>query len=275
MLTAAAVVVGAYILVVMVFTLAQRSLQYPAPREYFAPAAVGMPDVSEVMLTAPDGTRLMVWWLPPGPGRPTILYFHGNADAVWNLGDRIALWRAAGWGVAAPSYRGYPGSGGSPSEPALIADAELVRDWLTGEVGVAPETIVIAGYSMGSGVAVALATRRPAGALMLVAPFTSAEDVAARAYPWLPVRLLMRDRWRSMDRIGSVTVPLVVVHGMADRLIPVAMGRAIYAAARGPKTMIEVPGAAHVVPADAGWPEARRFLEQALGGRAEPAAVMR
>lgn len=275
MLTAVAGVLGAYLLIVAVFFLAQRAMQYPAPREYHPPAAVGMPDMSEVVLTAPDGTLLMVWRLPARPGKPTILYFHGNGDAVWSLGERIALWRAAGWGVAAPSYRGYPGSGGAPSEPALIADAEFVWDWLTGAEGVAPESIVVAGYSMGSGVAVALASRRPAGALMLAAPFTSAEEVAARAYPWLPVRLMMRDRWRSIERIGSVTAPLVVVHGTADRLIPVEMGRTIYAAAHGPKRMVEIPGAVHVLEAGAGWDEARRFVEEAIGGRAEPAALVR
>ena len=259
----AAVAIG-YGAIVLIFYLFQRPMQYPAPKGYRSPQAMGLAGVDEVRLTAPDGIDLLLWAdLPDDADAPVVLYFHGNAEAVWNLEDRIAMWRDTGFGFAAMSYRGYPGSGGKPSEAALIADAEQAFDWLVAR-GVAPERIVVAGLSIGSGVATALAARRPAGALVLYAPFTSALAVGKRLYPWLPIEPLMRDTWRSIDLIGRVGAPVAIVHGTADTLMPVGMARTLHAAAVEPKLLVEVEGAGHVLAAEAGWPETRAFLREQL-----------
>jgi fermentation-respiration switch protein FrsA (DUF1100 family) len=259
----AAIAIG-YATIVLIFYLFQRPMQYPAPKGYRSPQTAGIADVDEVRLTAADGTEFLLWAdLPDDPDVPVVLYFHGNAEALWNLEDRIAMWRDTGFGFAAMSYRGYPGSGGKPSEAALTADAEEAFDWLLAQ-GIAPQRIIVAGLSIGSGVATALAARRPAGALLLYAPFTSALDVAKRLYPWLPVEPLMRDTWRSIDLIGRVEAPVAIVHGTEDPLMPLSMARAIFAAARDPKLLIEIEGGGHVLPAEAGWPEILAFLQEHL-----------
>jgi len=268
----AAGIVVAYAAIVLVFFLFQRSMQYPAPKEYHSPEAMEIAGVEEVRLTAADGTKFLLWAdLPEDPDTPVILYFHGNAEAVWNLGERIAMWREAGYGFAAMSYRGYPGSGGSPSEEALTADAQQAFDWLV-EEGVPAERIIATGFSLGSGIATALAASRPVAGLSLGAPFTSAADIGRRLYPWLPVGPLMRDSWNSLERIALVDAPVALVHGTADSFIPIAMSRALYAAASEPKLFTEAPGETHVLAVEAGWPETREFFEAHLPPLARPAA---
>jgi pimeloyl-ACP methyl ester carboxylesterase len=149
-------------------------------------------------LAAADGTRGLILWFAPAAeaGQPTVLFLHGNAG---EMADRSP---AAGgpiaprvWAAAFLEYRGYGGSDGTPTESGLHQDADAALDWLEMR-GIAPARVAVVGESLGTGVAVRLAADRPVGALVLGAPFTSAADVAARAWPWLPVRLLMRDTYR-------------------------------------------------------------------------------
>jgi len=142
------------------------------------------------------------------------------------------------------SYRGYGASTGSISEQGFITDALTAYDFLL-KRGVAPEQIALVGESLGTGVAVQLAAQRPVGALALEAPFTAAVDVAAEVYPWLPVRWLMKDQFISRDVIGRVKVPLLILHGDADRVIPVEHGRRLFAMANEPKELVILPGAGH------------------------------
>ena len=139
-------------------------------------------------------------------------------------------------GVVALSYRGYGGSTGSPSETGLIADAQAAYAFATARMP--PERIVVWGELLGTGVAVALASTHRVGRLVLESPFTSAADVGARVYWYLPVQLLMKDPFRSDERIGKVTAPLLVLHGARDNVVPIALGERLFARANEPKRFV-------------------------------------
>jgi fermentation-respiration switch protein FrsA (DUF1100 family) len=166
------------------------------------------------------------------------------------------------------SYRGYPGSGGRPSEAALLADGLELFDWLAARVG----TIVIYGESLGSAVAIHVAAEREAGAVILEAPFTAAVDVARETYPWIPARLLMRDQFLSRERIGRVEEPALIVHGADDWVVPAEHGRRLFGMAREPKQLKIFEGAGHLDLWDRGlWPAVLEFLRQ-NGVTSQPAA---
>ena len=142
----------------------------------------------------PTGRALVAWYGKAKPGQPTLLYFHGNAGGLADRAERIRRFMDEGWGVYMMTYRGYAGSTGSPTEAANVADARLAYGALVQE-GVDPASIILYGESLGIGVAVRLATERPAAGLILDAPYTSIVEVAAQAYPFLPVRYLLNDRY--------------------------------------------------------------------------------
>ena len=233
-----------YLCVLALMVTFQRQLQYFPARKALLPQAVGLKDVAVVPLTAADGTRVVLWYAAPAPGKPTILYFQGNAGEIADRADRFAFYQSRGFGVAFLSYRGYGASEGTPSEAGLIADASAGYDWLIGQ-GTGPGQIVLVGESLGTGVAVQLAAMQDVAAVVLEAPYSSAVDVAAELYWWLPVRLLMRDQFRSIDHIGAVTAPLLVLHGQADAVIPFSQGQKLFNAAPGPKSFVPLPELGH------------------------------
>lgn len=234
----------AYAVIALVAYLAQRKLMYfPSPL-HVAPLAAGLADVAERMIETPDGERVVTWYGKAAPGQPTILYFHGNGGNLAIRAERIRRYLERGRGVLMMSYRGYSGSSGSPSESANIADARLAYQLLLAD-NVAPHDIILYGESLGTGVATQLATEKPVGGLVLDSPFTSAVDVGSRRYPFLPVRLLMKDRYEVLANIARVSAPLLVIHGELDRIVPFEMGQAVYAAANEPKKFISFPRAGH------------------------------
>ncbi len=166
--------------------LAQRSLMYHPDRQRTPPAEAGLPQAEELLLDTADGEKVIVWHIPPKGERPVVVYFQGNAGGLNLRADRFRALTADGTGLLALSYRGYGGSTGSPTETGLIADAHAVYAFAASRYP--PERIVPWGESLGSGVAVALASTQKVGRLMLEAPFTSAIDVGARVYWFLPVQ---------------------------------------------------------------------------------------
>lgn len=222
----------------------QRRLIYFPDTQRITPASVNLPDVAEMTLNTPDGEKVLVWYGKAKPGNPTLLYFHGNAGSFEFRQERIRRYMARGVGMFMMTYRGFGGSTGSPSERANIADAFLAYDTLVAQ-GVQPEDIIVYGESLGSGIAVQLAAQRPVGGIILDAPYTSLVDIAASVYPYLPTRWLMTDRYETMNYIGRVKAPLLILQGELDEVVPIAMGRAVFAAANEPKTMKTFPGAGH------------------------------
>jgi fermentation-respiration switch protein FrsA (DUF1100 family) len=245
LVSAAGMVLTVYAAVVMAAWLGQRHLMYVPSQQRVSPPAAGLTGVEEQEIETPDGFRLIAWRAAAAAGRPTLLYFHGNAGNLAGRANRFARYRAKGFGLLMLSYRGYSGSSGRPSEAANVADARLAYDRLIGE-GISPGEIIVYGESLGSGVAVQLAMSRSVGAVVLDAPYTSIVDVALRTYPYLPVRPLLIDRYESDRHIGSVTAPILILHGERDGIIPISMGKALYELAREPKKLVVFPNGGHV-----------------------------
>ena len=237
-------VAALYGVVLLAMFFGQRSFMYFPSTENPSPEAVGLRDVAVEAVETSDGETLVLWYGEAAPGQPTVLFFHGNGGEMAHRWDRFATYQRAGFGVVFVSYRGYGGSTGRPFEAGLHRDADAAYGWIL-EQSVAADEIVIVGASLGTGVAVQLAARREARALVLGAPYSGTDDVAAAVYPWLPVRLLMRDRFRSVDYIGSVEAPILIQHGTADRVVPYASGQVLYQAAPEGTEFVSVEGAGH------------------------------
>ena len=237
----------------------QRSLMYFPDRSRTPPAAAGLPRAEEVTLTSADGERLIAWHVPPQGSKPVVIYFHGNGGALNLRADRFRWLTVDGFGLLGLSYRGYGGSSGKPSEAGLLLDASAAYDFAAARYP--PGRIVLWGKSLGTGVAVALAAEQPIGGLMLDAPFTSAGDIGASAYPFIPVRWFIKDSFRSDQRIRRVKAPLLVLHGDMDGIVPVRFGERLFALANEPKQMVRFPLGGHVDLDDHGAPDAvRAFL---------------
>jgi hypothetical protein len=228
----------------MLMYVFQRSLMYFPDSVRTPPAAAGLPQAQEVILTTADGKKLIAWHVSPQGAKPVVIYFHGNAGALDLRAGRFKWLIADGTGLLALSYRGYGGSTGKPSEVGLIRDALAAYDFAIARYPA--ERIVLWGESLGTGVAVALAVGRKIGGMILDAPFTSIVDVGAAAYPFVPVRLLITDRFHSDERIGRVKAPLLVLHGELDRIVPIAFGEKLFSLANDPKRMVRFPLGGHV-----------------------------
>jgi len=258
-------VAGGYLGGLAVLFLAQRSFIFPIPPTVrTAPAAAGFPQAEEHVLTASDGEKIIVWHVPAKSGHPVVLYFHGNGDFLAGFFGRFRDLIADGTGIVAPSYRGYAGSSGQPSEQGLLRDAAAAYAFTAARYSA--DRIVLWGFSLGTGVAVALAADQPIGKLILEAPYTSLADVAAAAFWFAPVHWLIRDPFHSDQRIGWVTAPLLVMHGARDATIPIRFGERLFALAREPKQFARFPEGDHNDLDDFGATEtARRFIN-ASGG---------
>jgi fermentation-respiration switch protein FrsA (DUF1100 family) len=245
--------------------LLQRSFLFPIPQAMrTAPAAAGFPQAEEHVLTTADGEKVIVWQVPAKPGHPVVLYFHGNGDFLAGFFGRFHDIVADGTGIVALSYRGYAGSSGQPSEQGLLRDAAAAYAFTTERYSA--DRIVAWGFSLGSGVAVALAAEQPVGKLILEAPYTSIADVAASAFPIFPVRLVLRDPFHSDQRIARVKAPLLIMHGARDPTIPIAFGERLFALAHEPKQFARFAEGAHNDLDDFGAIEtARHFIGGSKG----------
>jgi fermentation-respiration switch protein FrsA (DUF1100 family) len=239
-LTFALVFYGGFVALLYV---TQRSLQYFPESYRTAPAAAGLPEAEEVVVDTADGERVLLWHLPPRGDKPVILYLHGNGGALRHRVDRFRALTADGTGLIALSYRGYSGSTGRPTEAGLLEDAAAAYAFAAARYP--PERIALWGESLGSGVAVALAAEKPVGRVVLEAGFSSAADIGAGVYWYVPVRLLMKDQFRSDLRIGKVTAPVLMLHGDRDNIIPIALGERLYALINAPKRFVRFPGGGH------------------------------
>jgi uncharacterized protein len=232
------VVYGAFVALVYV---AQRLLQYFPERRRTAPATVGLANAEEVVLDTADGERVI--GVPPRNGQPVFVYFHGNGGSLRWREERFRDLIDDGSGLVALSYRGYGGSSGRPTEKGLIEDARAACAFAVARFPA--ERLVLWGESLGSALAVALAADNRVGCVVLEAPFTSAVDVGAQHYWFVPVRLLMKDQFRSDLWIGKVRAPVLVVHGENDTVVPISLGERLYGLAQMPKRFVRVAGAGH------------------------------
>ncbi|SEO12114.1 alpha/beta hydrolase [Bradyrhizobium sp. OK095] len=256
----AIVVAAGYCAGLVLLFVKQRAMLFPIPTtERTAPAAAGFPQAEEHVLTTSDGEKVIVWHVPAKPGHAVVLFFHGNGDFLAGRVSRFKGITADGTGLIALSYRGYAGSTGAPSEQGLLQDAAAAYAFATERYD--PRRIVAWGFSLGTGVAVAVASQQPVGKLILEAPYTSTVDVAASLFRFIPIRLLMRDQFHSDERIARVAVPLLIMHGTNDPAIPITFGERLFALAQEPKKLVRFPGGGHENLDDFGALEtARNFI---------------
>ena len=196
----------------------------------------------DLWLTTEDGVRLNAWWFPKPRALYATLFLHGNAGNVTHRVDRAQAIASAGSAVLIPDYRGYGKSTGHPSERGLYKDASAAYDALL-RPGYEPDRIVLQGESLGSAVAVELATRRKCAALILESPFASLNKMAATLLPF--VGPLVAHGFDTYARIARVHAPLLVIHGDADEIVPFSQGEAVFRAANEPKQFWRVADAKH------------------------------
>jgi len=238
-------VVFAYILICLFMWAFQRNLIYVPTKHIAAPEAYGLNDFESLRLTSEDGTHVLAWYHKASDGYPTIIYYHGNGG---NLAGRKNYFRQladAGFGVLGLDYRGYGTSEGSPTEMGLYQDARATMDYAIKTLSLARNQIIIYGESLGTGVAVEIASEYRSGGLILQSPFTSMEEVAKYTYPWLPVHCLLKDRFDSIVKIANVHVPLLLFHGQRDKVVPIEEGKTLFDYASKPKEAIYYPKNGH------------------------------
>jgi fermentation-respiration switch protein FrsA (DUF1100 family) len=234
----------AYLVFILSLGVMQRHLMYfpdPAP---FVPAEWALRELQAFPVTTEDGLQLISWYMPPKTtDKFTIVFFQGNAGHLGHRNYKVRPWIEAGYGVLMVGYRGY-GNPGKPSEEGLYDDARSTIQTLLAK-NIPENALVLYGESMGTGVAVQMATEFDASGLILESPYTSIPDVGADRYPLVPVHILLSDRYDSLHKIDNVHMPLLLLHGEKDNVVPTKFGRELFAAAHEPKQAEYVPDAGH------------------------------
>jgi fermentation-respiration switch protein FrsA (DUF1100 family) len=236
-----------YCLIMLGMFVMQRKIMFIPDRASLNPEAFGIPRLTKQRLVTSDNVSITAWYKQAENNKPTVLYFHGNA---FHLGAEYRLSRFnhiinEGYGLLAISYRGYGDSDGNPSEQGLYEDGRAGFAFLQ-EQSISHDRVIILGESMGSGVATHMAVEHKVGAVILDSPYTSTVDVGAADYWWLPVHLLLLDKFESWKKIGRVTSPITIIHGDADDTIPVSHGERLFSLANEPKKLTILKGVSHV-----------------------------
>jgi fermentation-respiration switch protein FrsA (DUF1100 family) len=232
-----------YVGFVALLYFSQRKLMYFPDTTRYAPAAIGLPEAEEVVLDTADGERIVAWHVKARDDKPVVIYFQGNGGGLNLRAGRFRELTAGGFGLIAVNYRGYGGSSGHPSEEGLLRDAASAYAFAARLYPA--ERIALWGESLGTGVAVALAAERPVVRVILESPYTATVDIAAAAYPFVPVRWLMQDQFRSDQRIGKVAAPVLILHGTQDNVVPLRYGERLFELIRAPKRLVRLAQAGH------------------------------
>ena len=227
--------------------LERRYIFFPTAELQFTPADTGL-QYEDVSFHTRGGRQLQGWYIPGtvDTGNTTWIWFHGNGGNISHRVDELAmLHHRLGVNIFIFDYQGYGRSQGEPTEQGTYQDARAALDHVSNRPGIDPSKIVYFGKSLGAAVAVELATEKLPAGLILVSPFSSVSDMARRAFPYLPVGWLLKDRYDSASRIRQIQTPLLIIHGAQDEMVPVDQGRALFEAANDPKIFRLLPGAGH------------------------------
>lgn len=255
---------------VLVLYLSQASLLYlpdlPTRELVATPARIGL-DHESVELRTADGVNLHGWFVPHPRPRGVLLFCHGNAGNISHRLESIRTFHDLGLSVFIFDYRGYGQSEGSPGEQGTYLDAAAARDHLVGERSIPPESVVVFGRSLGAAVAARLAAEQPVAGLIIESAFTSAPDLAAELYPWLPARWLTRFDYATADHLARLDVPVLIIHSRDDEIVPFDHARRLHALAGEPKRLLELRGGHNdgFLVSDAEYRAGlREFLDRAL-----------
>lgn len=220
-------------------------IYFPKKKIVRTPADDGL-FFEDLSLRTSDGVKINGWFIPSPGARTTLLWLHGNGGNIGNTIGRLKQFHhALKTNILVIDYREYGKSGGEVSEEGTYLDAVAAYDYLLTRSDVDPTRIIPFGYSLGSAVAVELSLQRKAEGLILEAPFASIQEMAGVVFPWLPVGPFITTRYNTLSKIGSLEVPLLILHGDQDDVVPFTQGREVFEAARAPKTFYTVSGAGH------------------------------
>lgn len=262
----AAIALVAYLVLVGLVYIFQGYLTFAPDRSAIYPKDWQAEDMAVIQLHTADNLTLTSWYKAAAPGKPTLIYFHGNAG---HIGGRVPVMRSylnEGYGLLLVGYRGYANNPGTPTEQGLYQDARAGMAFLR-QQGVNPECTVIYGESMGTGIAIQMATEYVIGALVLQSPYTSFVDVGKNHYPFLPVSWLIKNRFDSLSKIDQLKVPVFVGHGERDRVVPFSLGKQLYDTYQGPKTAYFAEGLGHDnIQDNIFYERVTGFLQQYLDG---------
>lgn len=230
-------------LAALLFIFQSRFIYFPemGREDRATPALLQLP-FEDVHLATADGETLHGWFVPAPQARATVLFLHGNAGSIAHRLDWLPMFQRLRLSALLFDYQGYGASTGRPSEAGTYADAEAAWRHLTEDRRIPPGRIVVLGESLGGAVAARLAARGRPAALVLHSAFTSAPDLAADLYPFLPARLLTRFDYDTLGAVKALHCPLLVAHSPQDEIVPVAHGRRLYEAAAEPKQWLELAG---------------------------------
>jgi fermentation-respiration switch protein FrsA (DUF1100 family) len=240
----AILLLGGVGLAMLLSFLEQSMVYYPEKDLQGDPSGAGLA-FEDVHLETEDGLSIHGWWVPHEDARMAILFLHGNAGNISHRLGRIALFHDLGASILIGDYRGYGRSEGRPSERGLYRDADAMYRHLREERGIPPERIVIFGKSLGGAVAADLAARKEAAGVILESSFTSLPDMAREVIPLLPGKLMVRSRYDNLRKIPTVRMPILIIHGDEDRVVPFEMGQRLLDAAPEGTQFFPVPGADH------------------------------
>jgi len=255
------IVVGLAVVIILIRMLENRFVYFPPkyPEGFVPPEHYGL-RVEEVWLVTEDRVKLNAFFLAHPPSSMVILWFHGNAE---NIGMGVQQMKALanlGVNILELDYRGYGKSEGSPDEAGVYRDADAAYDYLVQTRHFQPRGIIVFGHSLGGAVAVDVASRRECGGLIVQSSFTSVKDMTRRLYPVPLSQYVPKSRFDSLEKIQRVRVPILIVHGTRDEVVPFSMGEMLYRAALEPKLFFAVEGAGHNDVLEAGGEEyLRRF----------------
>jgi fermentation-respiration switch protein FrsA (DUF1100 family) len=227
----------AYVVFALLLRWREPSMIYYPTR----PIEATPPRYEEVYLTTSDGEKIHGWFVPASSPF-TILFFHGNAGNISHRLDKLDIFRELGANVFIIDYRGYGRSTGKPTEQGTYRDAEAAYEYLTKTRRLSPKTIIVYGESLGSAVAVELATRVPVGGVIMEEPFTSVGDVGRKMFPFMPVQFLVKNKYDTLSKIGRINAPLLIFHSRGDEIFPFEYAERLLSAAKEPKCLVELTG---------------------------------
>ncbi len=219
-----------------------RLVYYPVSDISATPADIGL-SYDDIVFQAEDGVRLTGWYIPSVKPGGVLLFCHGNGGNISDRLDTIEIVHRLGLNMFIFDYRGYGKSAGKPDEKGTYLDAEAAWRWIVNEKGVSPDDFIIMGRSLGGAIAAWLAVKHPPKACIIESAFTSARDMGAEMYPWLPVRFISRFRYATIDYLKELACPVLIVHSPDDDIIPYHHGKRLFEAAHAPKEFLETAGA--------------------------------
>jgi len=222
-----------YLLILLFMYIFQRSFMYHPNVKNTDPTTVQF-KYQEVYIDSEKDIKLKSWYSYSSPNKKTVLFFHGNAGELSARIYKLNKFHDLDLNFLIISWRGFSGNKGKPTEQGLYKDAQSAVDWLE-ERGVSKKDIILYGESLGTGIAVELATKHQYSGIILESPYTSMIDMGKRFYPFLPIRILQKDKYNSLKKLHIIKSPILVLHGKSDTLVPFSMGKKIYDSANEPK----------------------------------------